>query len=307
MLAPGRTGTARSSAGPTCPPAATSCTTSVERVQQRARPRRARHRRAAAALPAAARAALLQHPRLRHPPGPASATLVKTISAAGAGRQGRLLPAAHPALRAGRDLRVLPRRRQRRTTARAASPCSTTTPSTCCGPGRPTAGTQYLAYDAWWHLNQNTLITSEWGTPSMIEDGVNPELLLGHKYGHRCTSGTWPRASTSRRSTWAPSTRWRWSCARRTTPRRPGASSAWWSAPRTCPRSVWRWSRDDGELARRQGDHHPGRAGRRGRPAAGPASRSARCRRWSPTSTCRSTTSSSTSRAGAPASSSSTT
>src|SRR5213082_3301250 len=45
-------------------------------------------------------------------------------------------------------------------------------------------GDQYLAYDAWWHLNQNTLITSEWGTPSMIEDGVNPELLLGNKYGH---------------------------------------------------------------------------------------------------------------------------
>jgi selenium-binding protein 1 len=22
-------------------------------------------------------------------------------------------------------------------------------------------GDQYLAYDAWWHLNQNTLITSE--------------------------------------------------------------------------------------------------------------------------------------------------
>jgi selenium-binding protein 1 len=45
-------------------------------------------------------------------------------------------------------------------------------------------GPQYLAYDAWWHLNQNTLITSEWGTPSMIEDGLVPELLLGGKYGH---------------------------------------------------------------------------------------------------------------------------
>ncbi|WP_219420199.1 selenium-binding family protein [Pseudonocardia nigra] len=45
-------------------------------------------------------------------------------------------------------------------------------------------GPQYLAYDAWWHLNQNTLITSEWGTPSMIEGGVDPELLLGQKYGH---------------------------------------------------------------------------------------------------------------------------
>jgi selenium-binding protein 1 len=45
-------------------------------------------------------------------------------------------------------------------------------------------GPQYLAYDAWWHLNQNVAVTSEWGTPSMIEDGLVPELLLGQKYGH---------------------------------------------------------------------------------------------------------------------------
>ena len=46
-------------------------------------------------------------------------------------------------------------------------------------------GPQYLAYDAWWHLNQNTLVSSEWGTPSMVEDGLVPELLLGNRYGHR--------------------------------------------------------------------------------------------------------------------------
>ncbi len=45
-------------------------------------------------------------------------------------------------------------------------------------------GTQYLAYDFWWHLGHDTLITSEWGTPKMVEDGVNPELLLAGKYGH---------------------------------------------------------------------------------------------------------------------------
>ena len=28
------------------------------------------------------------------------------------------------------------------------------------------------------------MITSEWGTPNMVEAGVNPELLLGGKYGH---------------------------------------------------------------------------------------------------------------------------
>jgi methanethiol oxidase len=45
-------------------------------------------------------------------------------------------------------------------------------------------GPQRLAYDFWWHLGHDTLITSEWGTPNMVENGVNPELLLGGKYGH---------------------------------------------------------------------------------------------------------------------------
>ncbi len=46
-------------------------------------------------------------------------------------------------------------------------------------------GPQYFAYDAWWHIAHDVLVTSEWGTPSMIEDGIVPELLLGRKYGHR--------------------------------------------------------------------------------------------------------------------------
>lgn len=45
-------------------------------------------------------------------------------------------------------------------------------------------GPQYLAYDFWWHLGHDTMITSEWGTPSMFENGVVPDLLLGGKYGH---------------------------------------------------------------------------------------------------------------------------
>jgi selenium-binding protein 1 len=45
-------------------------------------------------------------------------------------------------------------------------------------------GPQQLAYDFWWHLTQDVMITSEWGTPNMVEDGLNPELLLGSKYGH---------------------------------------------------------------------------------------------------------------------------
>lgn len=46
-------------------------------------------------------------------------------------------------------------------------------------------GPQYLAYDFWWHLGHDTMVTSEWGTPNMIEDGLNPELLLNAKYGRQ--------------------------------------------------------------------------------------------------------------------------
>jgi selenium-binding protein 1 len=46
-------------------------------------------------------------------------------------------------------------------------------------------GPQQLAYDVWWNIGYDTLLTSEWGTPNMVEDGVNPELLLGGKYGHQ--------------------------------------------------------------------------------------------------------------------------
>ena len=45
-------------------------------------------------------------------------------------------------------------------------------------------GPQYLAYDFAWHLGQDTMVTSEWGTPNMVKDGVNPELLLGGRYGN---------------------------------------------------------------------------------------------------------------------------
>jgi methanethiol oxidase len=45
-------------------------------------------------------------------------------------------------------------------------------------------GPQFLSYDFWWHLGEDTMITSEWGTPNMVKDGVNAELLLAGEYGH---------------------------------------------------------------------------------------------------------------------------
>jgi selenium-binding protein 1 len=46
-------------------------------------------------------------------------------------------------------------------------------------------GDQYLHYDFWWHLGYDTMVTSEWGTPNMVQTGVQPDLLLDGQYGHR--------------------------------------------------------------------------------------------------------------------------
>ena len=45
-------------------------------------------------------------------------------------------------------------------------------------------GPQRLGYDFAWHLGHDTTISSEWGFPSMVREGVVPELLLGGKYGN---------------------------------------------------------------------------------------------------------------------------
>jgi selenium-binding protein 1 len=45
-------------------------------------------------------------------------------------------------------------------------------------------GPQNLHYDFFWHLGYDTMITSEWGTPNMVQTGLNPEILLKGGYGH---------------------------------------------------------------------------------------------------------------------------
>jgi len=46
-------------------------------------------------------------------------------------------------------------------------------------------GPQRLAYDVWWHLGHDTMVTSEWGTPKTFEDGLIPEMLLKSQYGRK--------------------------------------------------------------------------------------------------------------------------
>ena len=103
--------------------------------------------------------------------------------------------------RGARRRRPATRARTPSTAGRAASSCRTSAPpATATGPGgvalidhdtfevtgawETDRGEQYFAYDVWWHLNEDVAVTSEWATPSMIEDGLNPEDLLGKRFGH---------------------------------------------------------------------------------------------------------------------------
>lgn len=53
------------------------------------------------------------------------------------------------------------------------------------GPWELERNGQELAYDFWWHIAQDTMITSEWAKPHQFEDGLVPEDLLNGRYGHR--------------------------------------------------------------------------------------------------------------------------
>jgi methanethiol oxidase len=60
-------------------------------------------------------------------------------------------------------------------------------------------GEQYFAYDVWWHLDHDTVITSEWATPSMIEHGLDPEDLLGRRFGHHLNFWTMSQRTLTQR------------------------------------------------------------------------------------------------------------
>ncbi len=51
------------------------------------------------------------------------------------------------------------------------------------GPWELDRGPQQLAYDFWWHMGWDVMLTSEWGTPNMVENGLQLDTLVGHQYG----------------------------------------------------------------------------------------------------------------------------
>jgi selenium-binding protein 1 len=76
------------------------------------------------------------------------------------------------------------------------------------GPWEKDRGPQHLAYDFFWHLGQDTMITSEWGTPNMVGRGVDPELLLAGKCGPPCV---WTCAAPQEAIDLGAGSRWCWS------------------------------------------------------------------------------------------------
>lgn len=46
-------------------------------------------------------------------------------------------------------------------------------------------GPQTKHYDFWWNLPRDYMVSSEWALPPQFENGIVPEDLLSNKYGHR--------------------------------------------------------------------------------------------------------------------------
>ena len=106
-------------------------------------------------------------------------------------------------------------------------------------------GSQYLGYDFWWHITQDTLLTSEWGTPNQVENGVIPEELLQGRYGHQVHVWDLRKRRHVQALTSARSTRWFSKCAPRTTPKTYGFSGVVVSL-KDLSASIWLWHRQDG-------------------------------------------------------------
>ena len=176
-------------------------------------------------------------------------------------------------------------------------------------------GPQQLAYDIWWHLGLDTMITSTWGTPNMVKDGVNPELLLGGKYGSKLHVWDLRRRRHLQELDLGAEQQMVLELRPAHDPTRAYGFAGVVMSLKDLSSSIWLWYRDTGKKrATDRTVHGPSRRSSRSRQNRRTRRSCRRCcrdsRRWrrsSPTSICRLTIATCTSRAGAPESSSSTT
>lgn len=88
-------------------------------------------------------------------------------------------------------------------------------------------GNQFFGYDGWWHLNYDTVITSEWATPSMVENGLDPEDLLGRRFGHHLNFWSMSERRLTQRVDLGDAHQMVFEVRPPTTPPRRGGSSGW--------------------------------------------------------------------------------
>ena len=132
-------------------------------------------------------------------------------------------------------------------------------------------GPQHLAYDVFWNIGYDTLLTSEWGTPNMVENGINPELLLSNQYGHHLHVWDLRRRRHKQAIDLGAEHQMVLELRPAHDPTRPYGFVGVVVSTADLSASVWLWRRqDDGQRRRREGHHDPGRA-RRARPAAADA------------------------------------
>ena len=152
-------------------------------------------------------------------------------------------------------------------------------------------GPQQLAYDAWWHLGYDTLVTSEWGTPDTFENGLVPEILLGSKYGRKLHFWDLHKRKHLQEIDFGEEHQLVFELRPAHDPTKAYGFVNCVISLKDLSSSIWTWYRDGDKWAVKKIITDPRRAGEPGRPAAGAEGLRARCRRSSPTSTSRWTTS----------------
>jgi methanethiol oxidase len=115
-------------------------------------------------------------------------------------------------------------------------------------------GDQVYAYDVWWHLDHDTLITSEWGTPSMFEHGLDPEDLLGRRFGHHLNFWSLAERTLTQRIDLGDQHQIVLELRPAHDPAKPWGFAGVTISVEDLSGSVWAWHRDEAGLAERTAD-----------------------------------------------------
>ncbi len=113
-------------------------------------------------------------------------------------------------------------------------------------------GPQELAYDVWWNIGYDTLLSSEWGTPNMVEDGVVPELLLGGQYGHQLHGWDLRRRRHTQAIDLGPEQQMVLELRPAHDPTRPYGFVGVVVSTADLSASVWLWNRENGSVSARK-------------------------------------------------------